>query len=70
MDNPDFNVNVKTILQKRPVAKTAFQRIHVGVLKQCCELLELEVARGGKRNASIKRHFEEALLKYVRKRWP
>jgi hypothetical protein len=62
----EINVEVKKILGKRPVARTAFQHIHVGVLKESCQLLDLAVSCSGKRvKKSIKCDYTEALVNYV-----
>jgi hypothetical protein len=67
MNTRDISAEVKKILGKKPIAKTAFQHVHVGVLKECCELLHLAVTCSGKRppNTAIKRDYTEALVNYV-----
>jgi hypothetical protein len=66
--NAPINVEVKRILSKRPVARTAFQRIHVKNLKESCQLLGLVVNCSGKRQPSepIKADYADALVNYVR----
>ena len=67
MNIPDINIEVMRMLQKKPVARTAFQRIHVGVLNESCQTLNLVVTCSGKRrpNESIKCDYEKALVNYV-----
>jgi hypothetical protein len=65
--NAPISVEVKRILGKRPVARTAFQRIRVEILKESCQLLGLVVKCSGKRqpNEPIKGDYAEALVNYV-----
>jgi hypothetical protein len=62
--NAPLNDEVQRILGKRPVARTAFQRIRVEVLKESCQLLGLVVGCSGKRK-TVKSDYAEALVNYV-----
>jgi len=65
MDSPDLCA-VEKILKKKYIAKTAFQHVHIDILKSSCKYLKLEVTCSGKRsNASIRSDYEAALVKYV-----
>jgi hypothetical protein len=63
---PTKHTEVNKILMKRPVVKTAFRLVHVGILKECCEHLHLKVNCSGKRGKAIGKDYTKALVDYVR----